>query len=57
MRYEVQFISTGIVAYSASNRALARHWYECNNFNVDTGECLNLFKLVKVKHDGINQGT
>jgi hypothetical protein len=52
--YQVQFISTGIVAYSASNRALARHWYECNNFNVDTGECLNLFKLVKAEK--INHG-
>jgi hypothetical protein len=47
--YQVIFISTGIVAYSASNRTLARHWYECNNFNADTGECLHLFKLVKAK--------
>ncbi len=47
--YQVKFISTGIVAYSASNRALARNWYERNNFDSDTGECLNLFKLVKAK--------
>lgn len=47
--YQVQFISTGIVAYSASSRSLARHWYERNNFDVDTGECLNIFKIVKAK--------
>lgn len=47
--YQVQFILTGIVAYSASTRALARHWYECNNFDSDTGECLHLFKIVKAK--------
>ena len=47
--YQVIFISTGVVAYSASNRTLARHWYQRNNFDSDTGECLNLFKLVKAK--------
>jgi hypothetical protein len=65
-RYEVQFKSSGIVAFSATEKAICQHWYDCNNFAPETayydpatgeivpnkgvkGECLGLFKLVKVK--------
>ncbi len=64
--YQVQFISSGIVAFSANERAICQHWYNCNNFaedkpliDPDTGEivpnewvkgdCLNLFKIVRIK--------
>jgi hypothetical protein len=61
-RYEVQFKSSGIVAFSATERGVCQHWIECNDYepeqpfvDLDTslvqwvkGECLNLFKLVKV---------
>ena len=36
MRYEVQFRSSGIVAFSATERAICQHWYDCNNFAPDT---------------------
>jgi hypothetical protein len=65
MRYEVQFRSSGIVAFSASDRGLCQHFIECNNYapevpevDPDTGEltglwlkgdCLNLFVLRKAK--------
>lgn len=32
MRYEVQFKSTGIVAFSASERGVCQHWLECNDY-------------------------
>ena len=65
-RYEVQFKSSGIVAFSASERGICQHWLECNDYGPDVpyvdpdtgeivpdkwvrGECLNLFKLIKVK--------
>ena len=35
-RYEVQFKSTGIVAFSATERAICQHWYECNNYGPET---------------------
>lgn len=64
--YEVQFKSSGIVAFSATERGICQHWLECNDYGPDTayydpdtgeivpdkwvrGDCLNLFKLVKVK--------
>ena len=64
--YQVQFRSSGIVAFSASERAICQHWLECNDYGPDTayydpltgeivpnkwvrGECLNLFKLVRVQ--------
>lgn len=31
-RFEVQFQSTGIVAFSATERAICQHWYDCNNY-------------------------
>ena len=34
-RYEVQFKTSGIVAFSATERAICQHWYECNNFGPD----------------------
>lgn len=44
-RYEVQFRSTGIVAFSASERGICQHWLECNDYgpemayyDPDTGE-------------------
>ena len=63
-RYEVQFKTSGIVAFSASERAICQHWLECNDYGPDKpivdpdtgeaqgyarGDCLNLFKLTKVK--------
>jgi hypothetical protein len=36
MRYEVQFKSSGIVAFSATERAICQHWYDCNNFAPET---------------------
>lgn len=65
-RYEVQFKTSGIVAFSATERAICQHWYECNNYRPETpycdpdtgevdlerwvkGECLELFKVVKVR--------
>lgn len=61
-RYEVQFRSSGIVAFSASERAICQHWLECNDYRPDKplidpetgettgyakGDCLGLFKLVR----------
>lgn len=44
-RYEVQFKSSGIVAFSASERGICQHWLECNDYapekpynDPDTGE-------------------
>jgi hypothetical protein len=39
MRYEVQFKSSGIVAFSATERAICQHWYDCNNFAPETPYC------------------
>lgn len=61
MRYEVQFKSTGIVAFSASERGICQHWLDCNDYGPETpftdletgsvewvkGESLGLFKLVR----------
>lgn len=33
--YQVQFISSGIVAFSANERAICQHWIDCNNFEED----------------------
>jgi hypothetical protein len=38
-RYEVQFQSTGIVAFSASERAICQHWYDCNNYGPEMAYC------------------
>lgn len=65
MRYEVQFRSSGIVAFSASERGICQHWLECNDYGPETpftdlesgdviwskGECLNLFRVVKCKQN------
>ena len=62
-RYEVQFKSSGIVAFSASERGICQHWLECNDYEPETpcvdldtnlvrwvrGECLGLFTIKKVK--------
>lgn len=34
-RYEVQFRSSGIVAFSAQERGICLHWLECNDFGPD----------------------
>ena len=63
--YQVQFISSGIVAFSSHDRGLCTYFIECSNYapdvpevDPDTGEltglwlkgdCLNLFVLKKVK--------
>lgn len=61
--YQVQFISSGISAFSSTDRGMCSHWIQCNNYapehlevDPDTGEllevkgeCLNLFVLKKVK--------
>ena len=66
-RYEVQFKSSGIVAFSASERGICTHWLECNDYTPETsfidletgimiwvkGKCLDLFTLKRVKdHNG-----
>lgn len=33
--YQVQFRSSGIVAFSASERAICQHWLECNDYGPD----------------------
>jgi len=38
-RYEVQFKTSGIVAFSATERAICQYWYECNNFGPDMAYC------------------
>lgn len=68
MRYEVQFKSSGIVAFSASDRGICQHWMDCNDYapevpeiDPDTGEltghwlkgeCLGLFKLKQIRSTG-----
>lgn len=62
--YQVQFKSSGKVAYTTSELANAKYWIECNNYGPDkpvtdpetgeivsyeSGDCIDLFKLVKVK--------
>lgn len=62
--YQVQFISSGKVAYTTTERAHAKYWIECNNYgpekpvtdpetgeivSYEQGDCLNLFCLKKVK--------
>jgi len=43
--YQVQFISSGIIAFSANERGICQHWIDCNNYgpdvpmvDADTGE-------------------
>jgi hypothetical protein len=38
-RYEVQFKTSGIVAFSATERAICQHWYECNNYGPEMAYC------------------
>lgn len=33
--YQVQFISSGKVAFSANERAICKHWIDCNNYSED----------------------
>lgn len=62
--YQVQFKSSGIVAFSSHDRGLCTYFIECNDYGPDKpildpdtgeaqgfarGDCLNLFKLTKVK--------
>lgn len=62
--YQVQFKSSGIVAFSSHDRGLCQHFIECNDYGPDKpivdpdtgetteyakGDCLGLFKLIKVK--------
>jgi hypothetical protein len=62
--YQVQFKTSGIVAFSSTDRAIAAYWLELNDYapevpvyDPDTkeiigwerGENLGLFKLVKVR--------
>ena len=35
-RYEVQFKSSGIVAFSASERGICTHWMDCNDYTPET---------------------
>lgn len=65
--YTVQFISSGIVAFKSPDRGFCKEFIRANNYGPDKpiadpdtgeivgyeqGDCLNLFKLVKVKHNG-----
>jgi hypothetical protein len=66
MMYQVKFRTSGIVAFSSTDRGVCQHWLECNDYAPETpytdpdtgevdpsrwvrGDCLNLFKLMKVK--------
>jgi hypothetical protein len=49
--YNVIFLRSGIVAYSNSDKGQCSYWLQCNNFDSETGDCLHLFKLIKVKND------
>lgn len=33
--YQVQFITSGIVAFSANERGICQHWIDCNNYTDD----------------------
>lgn len=61
--YQVQFISSGIVAFSSHDKGLCRYFIDSNNYAPDKpvvdpdtgevigyeqGECLGLFKLIKI---------
>lgn len=48
--YNVIFLRSGIVAYSNSDRGQCSYWVQCNNFDPETGDCLHLFKLIKVSN-------
>lgn len=62
--YQVQFITSGIVAFSSHDRGLCAYFIECNNYGpekpivddetgevtgYERGDCLNLFVLRKIK--------
>lgn len=62
--YQVQFKTSGIVAFSSHDRGLCTYFIECNDYGPDRpivdletkditgytrGDCLNLFVLRKVK--------
>lgn len=64
--YQVQFISSGIVAVTLPSKALAEEWVHRNGYGPDKpaidletgeivpgvwvqGDCLNLFKIVRIK--------
>ena len=58
-RFEVQFKSSGIVAFSASERGICQHWLECNDYGPEkpytdpvTGE-LDPHKWVKGESLGL----
>lgn len=38
-RYEVQFKSSGIVAFSATEKSVCQHWYDCNNYGPEKPYC------------------
>lgn len=38
-RYEVQFKSSGIVAFSATERGICTHWIECNDYGSEKAYC------------------
>jgi hypothetical protein len=62
--YQVQFKSSGIVAYSHQERGMCQYFIDCNDYGLDKplidpetgeaigyakGDCLGLFTLVRVK--------
>ena len=62
--YQVQFKSSGIVAYSHQERGMCQYWIDCNDYGPDKpiidpdtgditgytrGDCIGLFILKKVK--------
>jgi hypothetical protein len=44
--YKVINKSSGIVAYSCTERGQALYWYQCNNFD-DEGNDLGLYQVIK----------
>jgi hypothetical protein len=47
--YAVVFKSSRVVAARFNDRASARFWLECNDYDQETGECLNLFTIERIK--------
>lgn len=47
--YTIIGISSGIVQAKFTERSMAVYWVECNGYD-EEGNCLDLYKIVKVKH-------
>jgi hypothetical protein len=46
--YAVQFKASKVIACRFTDRAMAKSWYDLNNFDPESGEDLGLFQVVKL---------